>query len=992
MVKSVLILLWAFLIHCAGIYLFTSGFLLSRLSLPNFSTCDESCSAHATHSRAVILIIDALRFDFVAPNPPLPPSPFHHNVLTLPQQLTAENPRRSFLFDTYVDPPTTTLQRIKGLTTGSLPTFLDLGSNFGAASIEEDSLIQQLKFQGKKLAFMGDDTWMSVFPASFHPNMTFPEDSFNVEDLHSVDNGVIKHMFPLLQDPERPFDVLFGHFLGVDHVGHRMGPDHPAMHSKLKQMNDVLTRVVELLDDDTLLVVLGDHGMDRSGDHGGDGELETHAATWIYSKGKDLMDTSQDIPTPLLAFSTFPGATTTHRLIQQIDLVPTISVLLGASIPFNNLGSVIPETFWRSDGRVLQDVMQLNVNQIRRFLEQYRQSSAGGELEDAWPALTSAAQSLSNSLVEVDDWLLQAQNYHRFALETCRFLWAQFNPGIMSLGLGLLFVGMLTSVVLYLSLQAHGRSWNTWVDTHLPWSLRGAAVGSITGMAIHTAVKSFIPGMDTLDWIVFCAPLFSCIGMLYSTFSTRNFSLFKLPSPYLIIHTISFFSNSFTFWEERVVPFLAVSSLIPAFYVGFTALTSRIRYRILGFGLLFAICVRLIATSTVCREEQQPYCQVTFYSSASLPSPPIISLLLSLPASLALPIILQRFLSISKSEGGIGNLHRPWLLSPSLLVGTFIWIMEWAETTEVLGAEWAPSLRFARTAASWTVVAFVVLGLVLYWKHPLCLEVDVISGSEGRSIQLVGHANAFGSPYILFWSIFFSLVFFTTQLTGQIVLSLSMLALLAYLELTDSVRDSKRLEVALAKTIEPVASPAENPFSPLVFTEIVPVALLGMVTFYGTGHQSTISSIQWKTSFLLTSTAHYQLSPITVLLNSFGPFLLLGLAVPLVGVWNRPPLPIRDKKHSQPDKEIRAQSILAGLAIMIYYSCLLLGASTSAAFLRRHLMVWKVFAPRFMTAVSALIFVDLGVILGVGVGIDRTGTFVGNLLQALHISSRPKTL
>ena len=36
---------------------------------------------------------------------------------------------------------------------------------------------------------MGDDTWMTVFPTSFDPNMTHPFDSFNVEDLHTVDEA-----------------------------------------------------------------------------------------------------------------------------------------------------------------------------------------------------------------------------------------------------------------------------------------------------------------------------------------------------------------------------------------------------------------------------------------------------------------------------------------------------------------------------------------------------------------------------------------------------------------------------------------------------------------------------------------------------------------------------------------------------------------------------------------------------------------------------------
>lgn len=146
------ILGWVFFIHLAGIYLFTSGFLLTRLALTETSIClDGSCTLEPTHQRAVVLIIDALRFDFLSPNPPTPHSPYHHNILTLPGNLTASNPTKSLLFNAYADPPTTTLQRIKGITTGSLPTFVDLGNNFGGSSIAEDSILAQLQFAGKKV-------------------------------------------------------------------------------------------------------------------------------------------------------------------------------------------------------------------------------------------------------------------------------------------------------------------------------------------------------------------------------------------------------------------------------------------------------------------------------------------------------------------------------------------------------------------------------------------------------------------------------------------------------------------------------------------------------------------------------------------------------------------------------------------------------------------------------------------------------------------------
>jgi len=150
--KAVPLLLYLTFLHLAGIYLFTRGFLLTRLSLSSVTTCpDSKCTLPPTHKRALLLIIDALRFDFLSPDPPEPVSPYHHNVFTLPRDLTAERPQHSFLFDTHADPPTTTLQRIKGLVTGSLPTFVDMGHNFGGASIAEDSIVKQLTLANKSV-------------------------------------------------------------------------------------------------------------------------------------------------------------------------------------------------------------------------------------------------------------------------------------------------------------------------------------------------------------------------------------------------------------------------------------------------------------------------------------------------------------------------------------------------------------------------------------------------------------------------------------------------------------------------------------------------------------------------------------------------------------------------------------------------------------------------------------------------------------------------
>ena len=134
----------------------------------------------------------------------------------------------------------------------------------------------------------------------------------------------------------------------------------------------------------------------------------------------------------------------------------------------------------------------------------------------------------------------------------------------------------------------------------------------------------------------------------------------SLPLP-MILHAAAFASNSFVVWEDRIITFLLLSTLIPSVLSGLSAPTSRLRYRILGFSGLFAACIRLMAVSTVCREEQQPNCHVTFYASASLTAPPLPILILSIPTALALPWLIRRFLRISQSDKGVAGLFLPAL-------------------------------------------------------------------------------------------------------------------------------------------------------------------------------------------------------------------------------------------------------------------------------------------------------------------------------------------
>lgn len=61
------------------------------------------------------------------------------------------------------------------------------------------------------------------------------------------------------------WDVVIAHFLGVDHCGHKYGPLHSEMSRKLDEMNKEIEKVIEQMDDETTLYVIGDHGMTVTG-------------------------------------------------------------------------------------------------------------------------------------------------------------------------------------------------------------------------------------------------------------------------------------------------------------------------------------------------------------------------------------------------------------------------------------------------------------------------------------------------------------------------------------------------------------------------------------------------------------------------------------------------------------------------------------------------------------------------------------------------------
>ena len=72
--------------------------------------------------------------------------------------------------------------------------------------MEEDNLIEHLNRASLSAVFQGDDTWTYLFPDGFI--RTHPMDSFDVTDINSVDNTVIKNIFPNMK--ENDWNLMIG--------------------------------------------------------------------------------------------------------------------------------------------------------------------------------------------------------------------------------------------------------------------------------------------------------------------------------------------------------------------------------------------------------------------------------------------------------------------------------------------------------------------------------------------------------------------------------------------------------------------------------------------------------------------------------------------------------------------------------------------------------------------------------------------------------------
>ncbi|TQB72867.1 major facilitator super transporter protein [Monascus purpureus] len=330
---------WASLIANAiipvAIIVFASGFFPYKAMLPGLARLDGSNSATippAIFDKVIFMVVDALRSDFVYSN---------SSGFLFTQSLIRTG--AALPFTAHASAPTVTMPRLKAITTGSVPSFLDAVLNVAESDTtstlaNRDTWLAQLKAKGGRLVMYGDDTWLKLFPGMF--DRSDGTTSFFVSDFVEVDNNVTRHIPDELLNAD--WTALIMHYLGLDHIGHKSGPRSPYMMSKHHEMDSIVAQIYTAMEEEahlqsTLFILCGDHGMNDAGNHGGSSAGETSPALLFISPKFQTRGAPNESPLEEADDLQY------YRTVEQSDITPTLAGLLGIPIPLNSLGVFIPE-------------------------------------------------------------------------------------------------------------------------------------------------------------------------------------------------------------------------------------------------------------------------------------------------------------------------------------------------------------------------------------------------------------------------------------------------------------------------------------------------------------------------------------------------------------------------------------------------------------------------------------------------------------------------
>eukprot|EP00571_Detonula_confervacea_P008056 CAMPEP_0172316548 /NCGR_PEP_ID=MMETSP1058-20130122/28643_1 /TAXON_ID=83371 /ORGANISM="Detonula confervacea, Strain CCMP 353" /LENGTH=1098 /DNA_ID=CAMNT_0013030883 /DNA_START=107 /DNA_END=3400 /DNA_ORIENTATION=- len=963
------------------------------------STDSNGCWVPRRVDSMAIIVVDALRFDFARDHLPLSvgsrlfPSNLPSKNHT--QDARASHRGTSKLYQFVADPPTVTMQRLKGLTTGGLPTFADISGSFGGASIDEDSWVEQLKNvpwgrrrhdernqnqndvkNGKQpqIAFVGDDTWVDLFPTQFDDCHPFP--SFNTRDLDTVDNGCLEHLPRLLDglvglkpfnhgdnaassanssssatNNSSKFELIVAHFLGVDHVGHTYGPNNPHMESKLHQIDVMLSNTLDIIDDAPnqsciVALVLGDHGMTEDGNHGGGSSEEVNAGLFVhFSPGCSNEEQNDGVKGDEIGASSAQAFDSIH----QIDLVPTISFLMGLPVPYANIGGLVPDLLPMPRTRThnndheqssaaastsssstphIATALALNAAQVWNYLHTYSQTSNDlpmDRLRDLKELLDSAALVYRDAISQSQRLYTkekeeggegekegeEEQQQHFFdstayrqacglfklflaeSTDLGKQVWTQFNDRGMMIGIGILGLAWIMAIPLW---KRHVR--NEFLGAIFPWNR--SLDGTVEKKQRNGSIKENVKGNED--------------GLNSSLQSFRRLELMTAMIFTIFQCGVLTFSNSYIDNEREIVTFF-----------------------------LSILCLLLLRRWYFVSGSQHTATSAGNNSSVYLP------LIVALCSRMNDVFVTGHGLDPSIR---LHAAHHPMVFVSSLLVLVILRLRWLNPVSTLIGTDGITPIPLSAS-----IDIFAMFCLAVSWWEKRTIDVSRNGFVMARLAMVALFIGLIHSLFSLFRELKLPTQSSYTNGGGSYRANTAQLALFRGMLFLVIVTGPSTASTAVLIVIQCAAlrrmmdSNGAREVPAPVMAAIWRLAIRHV--FFATNHHCSFNRLHYSAAFVATDTFYFSIAGFSLFMNTFG-WEILGSCLVLVYS--------RTSGCTTSSKTISAGSNNVWDWFRYFQWTEMLTSCISVSVMKRHLMVWAIFAPRFM---FAAVFTVVGLFLWV---------------------------
>ncbi|XP_068620161.1 GPI ethanolamine phosphate transferase 3 [Battus philenor] len=914
-------LIWFSYLIVAAILMFGHGFLLSRKTFNDLSECiplskidcdgkfylknTDTCSDDVkirhiasnfgaplicapNHNKVVVVLVDALRYDFAEYDHKIEKPLHYQNRLPIIQKTLEQWPERTRLYRFMADPPTTTLQRVKALVTGSLPTFVDASSNFAAMELQEDNFVDQIAKNGGKAVLLGDDTWSRLMPGRWLRSHALY--SFHTWDLDTVDNEIDSKIYDELKKDD--WDLLVAHYLGVDHAGHRYGPNHPEMARKLEETNTRLQKIINILPSDVLLCVIGDHGMTETGDHGGESKAERTAAMFVY-RGSGL---GGDIKEAV------------GKEVQQTDLAPTLSAVLGRPPPAPSLGNLLFTVLPKMSTSLTLLHLSNNLKQVTKYLIRYGEESQQVPLDKLAYLINATRDQIEKAVsvktdLECQNYISDVRDLMKNIRNTFREVWVEFDSLSMLRALLLLLIAIFFNWLVTEGVPFERIS-NIFASSFVPTGLISVVICVVVCYNLF-----YFNYLDDLEHsIILSTGVISgglvCVliimhwdGITQRWYEGRSQFYERFSRAALVASAAVLVSNSYVIEEGATLSFLSFTVMgVMAWNIG--------TVKALALWIFCGIAISTTRLYRGCREEQGD-CWTAGEGA---------------PTGQASRAALVLALGSVSATVAIARRHTAWQGYGVALGGVLVcghWAVGW-------GSLGSPTQSKLLARLAWLVLAVM---FILLWKRD----------RRGATMPLVILGLLLYLANVLVLGASYAPAAALALLSGFLTLNV----------------------VSLLKT---EGSPKFSLAARCNSSVACLWALFASYNFYATGHHATLGHIRWAPVFHAGDPNYLTIGPvITVALTSlhlFGMPLLFGATAPLLVLWGK-----NEVSSLGPRTQMAAVFSLC-LKFALCFAIRVFVSAISATIHCRHLMIWGVFTPKLLFESGACVAAFLGTVLG----------------------------